>query len=235
MVANRRTSRSNSGLSVIELMLTALIMGFVVAGIMQALFVNLAWFRTLSNRVDNGLAARNFVRILGDDIRNSYKVDTLSRGDKLILHRPPTPVFTEPAVLFDSQAYSTIQAKIDDRSIVYEVIADPSQPTGFYKILYSNSGTTGTRTILQGVLGPLSPATGSPLVFQYVDKESPCTQSDNASDTTGSVVLNLELRRKLYGQDTGAFGAVDPPPRDKSAIAFRTEFMLRNNSLHGDN
>lgn len=235
MASKKAKSRTNNGLSVIELMLTALIMGFVVAGIMQALFVNLSWFRTLSNRVDNGMAARSFVRSLADDVRNSYQVHKDSRGDKLILHRPPTPTFAAPADLYKSQAYSKIQAQIMSTQITYDVIPDPTQPNGFYKILYSNSSTNDSRTILQGVLGPLSPATGLPAIFQYIDKESPSAQSDTAKDTTGSVVVNLELRRKLYGHDTGAFGGSNTAPRDKSAIAFRSEFMLLNNSLHGDN
>lgn len=235
MAAKNSYKRRKTGLSVIELMLTAVIMGFVVAGIMQALFVNLSWFRTLSNRVDNGLAARNFVSRFGDDVRNSYQVDTQSRGDMIILHRPPTPDFIGPADLYKSQVYSTKQAIIPLTSIVYEVVPDPTQPTGFYKIQYSNSATNDSRTILQGILGPLSPSTGLPAIFQYVDEESPTAQSDRAKDTTGSVVLNLELRRKLYGHDTGAFGSDTTSTREKSAIAFRTEFMMRNNSLHGDN
>lgn len=215
-------------------MLTALIMGFVVAGIMQALFVNLSWFRTLSNRVDNGLAARSFVRMLAADVRNSYQVDKSSRGDKLVLHRPPTPVFTAPATLNDSQVYSKIPMSIASSRIEYEVVPDTSQPSGFYKIRYFNSDRNDDRTILQGVLGPLAPATSTPKIFQYVDKETPCAQSDTATETTGSVVLNLELRRKLYGNDSGAFGASDSQTRDKSSIAFRSEFMLRNSTLHGE-
>lgn len=234
MAHNQRKERSRSGMSIVELLVSALIIGFVIAGLSQALFVNLAWFRVLECRLENGMAARLFLRKLAEDVRTSYQLETNSCNNvTLVLNKQPEPPFIAPAQLLDSQAYSNTQVALVSSRIVYTV--EPDTQPGYFRIRYQNSANNDNRIILTGILGPLSKATGLPAIFQYVSKEAPCNQSNSADPLTGSVIVNLELRRKLFGHDTGAFGGDKSTTTEKSAIALRSEFLLRNSMLHGDN
>jgi len=220
--------RSYRGSSLVELMLTVMLIGIIVAGVSEALFVNTSWFTMLQNRLDNGLAARSFLQKLASDIRMSYQVDTTSNNSKLILLKLPATSFNQ--VGFFNAPLATSSSKV-----TYLVEPDSSTPN-LFSIRYQDTATGDDRIILYGVVGPTSSTDSTaPAIFQYVSRLYPCDQSDVASSFTGGVIVNLELRRTDYGSDTGAFHKVSNGIRKKSAIALRSEFMLRNSILHGTN
>lgn len=230
---NRGTySRAKTGTSLVELVLSAAIIGLVIAGVSQAIFTNTAWFSVLQNRLDNGMAARLFLRKLGSDIRMSYLVDASSTSSSLILYA------LQPSK-FNSDGFFNDPTPLNSSKITYSTEPDPQNPQMF-RIHYTNSGTKEDRYILVGVLGPLSATDGnSACTFQYVSRQYPYAETDTPSplptQPVGTVVLNLELRRAFYGSDTGAFHRVASGIRQKSAIAIRSEFLLRNSLLHGNN
>ncbi|MDQ5937968.1 MAG: Prepilin-type N-terminal cleavage/methylation protein [Cyanobacteriota bacterium erpe_2018_sw_21hr_WHONDRS-SW48-000092_B_bin.40] len=219
--------RGSKGSSLIELMLSSVIIGIVIAGTSQAIFINTAWYSALQNRLDNGMSARMFLRRIGNDIRMSYQVEPQSNTTKLVLSKMPNSQF-------DPQGFFNTPLLMTGSQITYWVETDDTYP-GTYRIMYQNTFTGETNLVMRGILGPLSKTTGQPIIFQYISRLYPCAQTDLPDQLTGSVVLNLELRRTDYGSDTGAIHAVSNSVNRKSAIALRTEYMLRNTGLHGTN
>lgn len=229
MAKPKGNNRSNQGSSLIELMVSAIIIGFVIAAISQAIFVNTAWFSVLQNRVENGMAARLFLKKLAADIRTSYQVDYKNSDlDTLILFRiSPTQ--------FDSNGFFNQRMTTQSSQVIYDTEQDPTTP-GTFRIKFRDTLSGENRYILYGILGPLSKANASkPAIFQYLNREYPCSQTDSPNAQTGTIVVNLELRRTEFGSDTGAFQRVNSAINEKSAIALRSEIMLRNSVLHGSN
>lgn len=229
MVRHTRHQRTARGSSLIELMVTVVIIGFVIAAISEAIFVNTAWFSVLQNRVENGMAAHMFLKHLSADIKTSYQVDAINSDmSKLVL-------FKMAPNQFSPDGFFNAKQLIVASQVSYLVEPDVAEP-GLFGIRYTNSLTGENRLILRGVLGPVSKANLSkPAIFQYISKQYPCAISDSPTALTGSVVVNLELRRTEFGSDTGAFHKVSNSVRQKSAIALRSETMLRNSLLHGSN
>ena len=223
----RTRKRKAKGSSLIELMLSSVIIGIIIAGTSQAIFINTAWYSALQNRLDNGMSARMFLRRIGADIRMSYQVETQSNATKLVLSRMPN-------AQFNSQGFFNTPLLMSGSQITYSVEADETYP-GTYRIMYQNTFTGESSLVMRGILGPLSKTTNQPIIFQYIGRQYPCTQTEVPDQLTGSVVINLELRRTDYGSDTGAMHAVSTSVNKKSAIALRSEYMLRNSGLHGTN
>lgn len=224
MGRNKYRSRHVKGASLAEVLVSIVILGFIAAAVTQALLANTSYFSVLQNRVDNGMAVRLFARRLTRDVRQSWQVGfgnaDSSSSSRLVLYKPPK-------TNFDSNGFFHTPTLMNDCQITYIVV--PDDTPGFFKI--DCITPTDRQTVLHGILGPLAKDQSAiPKIFQYISRQD-APASDFATTLTRGVILNLELRRTDYGSDTGTFHAVKTTARQKSALVFHTEIMLRNSVL----
>lgn len=89
-------ARQISGMSLIEMLVTILIMGIILAGTSEMVMINNSGIMTLFNKVDSLNAARQLIERLGKDIREARNV-----GDIYGEHQPyanPPPTYLDLAV-----------------------------------------------------------------------------------------------------------------------------------------
>lgn len=309
MIARPRVkhARSRQGMSLIELLFAATIIGVAAAGISGLVLLNNMTSTRLFNKVDGLNAARTVIERIGADIREGqmiggqfglmgpnpqpppneiiYPADyfptplnplygsgqsppggcpatpwpgkpyTLSNTCLIVqlpvfylnpLNDPHDPLYNASAAQDPLNGFptrieigtgnpptTTLCPNTD--TFVYQVLPDPDKPGEYMLQLAVFPGLpppaparqrpviNPPQTLLKGITGPINPATGSPQVFQFLDKTDPIgmpkdTVGTSAANITG-VLINLEIKRTGAGE-TGA-----------SNIGLRSAFYMRNNSV----
>lgn len=215
-MSNRRYLPRSRGITIIEMIVSAIIIGVAIAGITEITWVNANWTIGSLNKMDSHFAARLFMDRLNHDLRSASSIDATSNNQTLTINR-------------------TADGELDDHGfplaptpVTYAVQPSAGTIPPTYSVLYSDG--TQNLVLLTGLMGPTGVGGGLPKVFQYVDKnvdtgDETTWISDAPSNNVGSVVVNLELRRTDYGgrpanENYGIY---------RSTAGFRTELFLRNN------
>jgi len=207
--------RRATGFSILEALVSMVIVGIVIGGITELLWANTAWMAVLNNKFDTFFAAKRFLKELERNVRQSTRISTDSTGTNLVL-------FMAGEGDFDSYGFLT------SATPYYYWVEIDNEPgyEGQYIIKAGPTNLLGGRVVLKGVCGPKGIADGQPKIFQYIDKDKTKPVSENAFSSTQSLIVNLELKRNDFGK---AFqdGSL------KTGLAMRHEIFLRNGRIHG--
>lgn len=210
---SRCRRRLNFGFSIVELLVSMVVMGIAIAGLTELLWVNTSWSSMLHNKFDNFTSAQTFLRRFQNDIKHARKIIS---GDK-------RQIVAEGPLLsqFDNQGFITAVSRF-----TYAVTPDLTRP-GEFMIVRTPDGGTG-ETVLRGLIGPKNASGIDVTTFQYIGRGD--TSVDRASvaanDDISAVIVNLELRKDdIYGKTTE--NNLD------SFIALRSEVFVRNGGSHG--
>lgn len=211
-----RSRRISNGLSIVEMLVTVVVMGIAMVGLTELLWVNTSWASFLHNKYDNFTGARTFLNQFENDVRHASKVQVNSDGKQIFLEGP---FFAQ----FDSNGYITGTTKY-----TYSVIPDLAKP-GQYKIIRTQNAKD--VIVLSGLIGPKT-LTGSDVeIFQYVERgkisgEVPAVTKAPFEMDISEVIVNLELRNDYIFGKTAEVNT-------NSFIALRSEVFVRNSSVHG--
>lgn len=210
----RRTHRRpDQGFSIVELLVSMVVMGIAIAGLTELLWVNTSWSSMLHNKFDNFTSAQTFLRRFQNDIKHARKIIS---GDK-------RQILVEGPLLsqFDNQGFITAVSRFS-----YSVTPDSTRPGEFMIVRTPDGGTS--ETVLRGLIGPKSASGIDVITFQYIARGDISSDRANvgANDDISAVIVNLELRKDdIYGKTTE--NNLD------SFIALRSEVFVRNGGSHG--
>ncbi|MBL0187484.1 MAG: hypothetical protein IPP97_17265 [Candidatus Obscuribacter sp.] len=204
--------RQRCGFSILETLVSVVVMGIAIAGITELLWVNTSWNTKLLNKFDNFYAGKQLLGIFSKEFRSCCRIKFTSNTTNITVVRP---ILNEVNNGFIGGT----------EEITYELLPDTTDPSGSY-LMKIHDG----RVLLRGIVGPKVVGRTEPQVFQYLEKNVSNTDPkmglrDSANSNTGSVVVNLELKRV----DNGTMVGVTP----KSELVLRSEYLIRNGSIHG--
>lgn len=207
------SQRSRDGFSIVELLVSMVVMGIAIAGLTELLWVNTSWSSMLHNKFDNFTSAQTFLRRFQNDIKHARKI--ISGDKKQILIEGPL------LSQFDNQGFITSVSRF-----TYSVTPDLTRP-GEYMIVRTPDGGA-SETVLRGLIGPKNASGIDLTIFQYIGRGD--TSVDRSSvavnDDISAVIVNLELRKDdIYGKTTES--------NLDSFIALRSEIFVRNGGSHG--
>ncbi len=207
------------GFSILEALVSFVVMGIAIAGITELIWANTSWLSTLQNKFDSYYASKRFLKMIEIDLHQTVSIDSSSDSKTLILSRADESNF-------DSYGFLTYSSPF-----VYKVESDTEPGSEGQYVIKAGPSLSDLRTVLRGVVGPLSITTGQPVIFQYIERRGGDLQSTAASSNPSepinisSVLIDIELKRSDFGKSNQ-----DGP--NKSGIVLRDEVFLRNSSIH---
>lgn len=205
--------RSRKGFSILELLVSLVVIGIAIAGITELLWINTSWSSVLHNKFDNFTSAQTFLRRFQNEVKHARRV--ISGNSKQIVLEGPV------SSQFNSDGFITGLSKF-----AYSVTPDLSKP-GEYMIVRTPDGGVG-ETVLHGLIGPKN-STGVDLsIFQYIVRSDASIENSTvvSSDDVSEVIINLEMRKDdIYGKTAEV--------NTDSFIALRSETFIRNGGIHG--
>ncbi|MBK8221519.1 MAG: prepilin-type N-terminal cleavage/methylation domain-containing protein [Candidatus Obscuribacter sp.] len=209
------STRSQQGFSLLEALVSLVIVGVAIAGMTELLWANTSWLSMLHNKFDTFYAAKRFLSELEIDARQSAGIENGSDSTHLILTRAAESDF-------DSYGFLTRVSEYH-----YWVEADSEIGSeGKYVVKAGADYPTVGRIVLRGVTGPKGIADGLPKIFQYLNRGGDGTPISVAQNSTRMLLVNLEVKRTEFGK-----AKQDGPL--KSGIAIHQEIFLRNAYVHG--
>lgn len=218
-----KKTRSQSGLSITELLVSSLLMGFCFAVIGELVVLNTLAATKLTNKTD-GLTAARFAseRIKGDVKVGKAFLSTYDAPTTTYLDDAQTLIIQQPVFYKDSSNPDNPQngfpVKASDGSellntVVYKVVQDPTNPTEYLlqvaKFVSPTSEWPASNpnyqvrtpidtpiTILRGVVGPKDPFDPSkpPQVFQYIE-----SKWDNATSRYTTALVKSDAHPLIGG------------------------------------
>lgn len=204
--------RSISGFSILELLVSVVIIGIALAGISELLWANTTWLTFLQNKYDTFFAAKRFLNEFKSDMRRTAILDlTLSDSKNLYIKKATEDQF---------DGYGFLTATTD---YYYGIEADTEPGRENQFLIKAGPNKLTAHTVLSGVVGPLGINDTQPKIFQFLDRKSAI--SDLPTEDTIMIIVNLELLRNEYGKTLR-----DSP--QKSGLALRDEIFLRSKVIH---
>lgn len=207
------------GISILETLVSFVVMGIAIAGITELIWANTSWLSTLQNKFDTYYASRRFLKMIEMDLHQAVSIDPSSDGKTLVLNRADESNF-------DSYGFLTYASPY-----IYKVELDTEPGSEGQYVLKAGPSLTDSRIVLRGIVGPLSVVSGQPVIFQYIERRTGALQSSAESTNPNelinisSVLIDVELKRT-------DFGKVKQDGPTKSGIVLRDEVFLRNASIH---
>lgn len=201
------------GFSILELLVSLVVMGIAIAGITELLWVNTSWSSMLHNKFDNFTSAQTFLRRFQNEVKHARRV--VSGNNKQIVLEGPV------SSQFNSDGFITGLSKFS-----YSVTPDLTKP-GEYLIVRTIEGGVG-ETVLHGLFGPKSNNGVDLSIFQYIVRSDASIENSTvvSSDDVSQVIVNLEMRKDdISGKTTEV--------STDSFIALRSEIFIRNGGIHG--
>ena len=211
-------NRSSRGMSVVELMVSALLMGLTMAAVGELVVMNTYSATRLTNATDGQYGCSRAIRRIGEDVRMaSAIVASQCTPQILVLQQPvclndPTSNLNGFPLLTASQNQT---ACVD--TITYQVVADPVNVNVYQLQLTRVPGVPGYPTstkpalqqqvVLTGLVGPsLNGQSGPPSVFQYLSSSNQLnfpTSPPSPGTTTVGVFVDLEVQSPSSGLGVG--------------------------------
>lgn len=217
---NTKCSRRKTwGFSILEALVSFVVMGIAIAGISELLWANTSWLNTLHNKFDTYYASRRFLKMIETDLHNAVSIDPSSDGKNLIITKADESNFDGYGFLTAASPYR------------YTVEPDTEPGSEGQYVIKAGVSSANQIVVLRGIVGPLSLSTGQPVIFQYIERASGLAQPNAKSDdpslaiNLSSILIDFELKRTDFGK-TQQDGA------NKSGIAIRDEIFLRNSYIH---
>jgi prepilin-type N-terminal cleavage/methylation domain-containing protein len=241
---SKERQRIPQGMTLLELLVSVIVMGVAIAGITELLWVNATWSTRMLNKTDNLTQAKFFMQRLGNDLRTS---NTVGDGINASSSYPsPSPVYTLggdtlilQVPLFDANGFPLSNGPFCDvDTIVYQLLPDARDASGATYQMTKNTfrgnsdaalGNTIGEVVQNDVIGPLDKLTNKLAVFHYIGPdgiEVPASQISTSfpqASTISGVAVNLELNRT--GDSTTQ---IDVNTINRSTFLIKSEFFLRN-------
>jgi hypothetical protein len=233
---NIRSKRSANGVSLVELVVSSILLSVVLAGVGEILSLCVYTSTKQFNLADTRIGLKRALESVKTDVKMSYAIDITSTPQELRLALP-TP-FVAPENDPTREEYNPLAPQNPlngtpigpGHQIEYMVKSDPDKPEEFLLERSSKiAGTTDEPTrqiIAKGIIGPF-PIDGTspfPNVFTYLQKHGldPIPSTSEATlptPTIDGVSIYLELRRPEHAELNDN--------RYKSTIGIRGEAFTR--------
>ena len=216
---DRRNNRRKHGFSILEALVSLVVMGIAIAGIAELLWANTSWLSTLHNKFDTFYASRRFLKNIEIDLHQATQIDPSSDGKTLVFSKADESNFDGNGFLTYTNTYR------------YWIEPDTEIGSEDKFLVRAGSSPANSVVVLRGVVGPLNAATGQPVIFKYIERAENRDQSfaqstdPNSPINISGVLINLELKRTEFGKSQQ-----DGP--NKTGIVLRDEIFLRNATLH---
>lgn len=223
--------RRISGSSLVELLITVVVMGFVGSAVFGLLTSTMAAQQKLQNKCDSIDAAKVSIDRIAKVVRMGRVLGSTSDNMNLIVQCPKFSdsgfPYSDPAVgdVYETHTFSIIPDADNAGEYVLTWRKDsgidvPASATNPF--INTDQGTS---VLLKGIVGP---TWGNlPQVFQYVDRNNPAnpqnTPAGDVSTYTG-VIANLEIIKHNASAATGQ------SYQKSSSFAYKTEVFMRNNN-----
>lgn len=204
--------KSAAGLSVIELLVSTVVIGVAIAGITDLLWMNTSWTRNFLNKTSAVYSTQLFLKRLREDMNSAYRISTESSGQQLKMWLPTT------------QSKTTITP------------FPPAATAATDLVLYKLEGSTITRNaggkswvVLKGVVGPKRLGSNDITIFQYISKTVDVSDPnygarENADSGVRSVIIDIEILNRDYGKSRPS-ESNNPTTSD---LVLRAELLARN-------
>ncbi|MBA3856432.1 MAG: hypothetical protein C0507_05925 [Cyanobacteria bacterium PR.3.49] len=207
-----RRFRNSFGQSIVELLVSVVVMGVALAGITELLWMNTSWTRNFLNKTSASYSANVFLTRLRDDMNNAYSVSSDSTSQQLKLFLPTSQDKTSTSP-FPPAISSTADL------VVYKLEGNQVTRTAGGK----------SWTLMKGVVGPKKIGSSDITLFQYVPLNIDVADPnfgvrENAIEGVRSVIVDLEVLNRDYGKSKPS--ETDNP--STSDLALRAEFLARN-------
>lgn len=191
-MTERYTRNAQRGMSIIELLVSIIIIGVAIAGLTETLWFNALWSYRLGNKLDNIYAARQFLNRVSKDLRMASNV-----GDEMVVS-DQFPTSTEGLPSDNYYNYATTWSgapfKLSNQQLIIQIPVFDS--SGFPSMVWTQGGTI----ISPAPTGPL-PAPGGPQPTPNVDTVCYQVVADPDPHAPGPFMLQMAV-----------FPAVPPPP-----------------------
>lgn len=212
MKARRKQFRKGFGFSMLEILVSLVVMGVAIAGLTEMLWFNLSWSNKLQNRFENYYAVSRFSNHLRKLVAEASAIQLYQNGTALQLRLP---------VFFDAGTLKT-SSIVHQRSVSF-VVKEETTPGRYY--LEDQDGKIWVR----GIVGPLQSGKTGPQIFRFVNSDPSSLElnfgtTEQPSIRSNMVAVNLELQRQDFGTKQGVSNA---------NLVFHAEYFLRNGRLHG--
>ena len=205
-------SKLSAGASVVELLVSVVVLGVAIAGITDLMWMNTSWTRNFFNKTSASYSAQVFLKRLREDMNNAYRISDASNEQQLMLWLPTSLTKTS------TSPFPPASSPIGDQ-VIYRLNGNTITRTA------NNS----TWTILKGIVGPKKIGNSAITVFQYIPKILDSSDPNfgvqsTASGGVRSVVVDIEVLNRDYGKSKAA-ESTEPSTSD---IMLRAEFLARN-------
>lgn len=209
---NNRRFNLGSGASVIELLVSVVVLGVAIAGITDLIWMNTSWTRNFFNKTSASYGAQIFLKRLREDMNNAYSISDLSNDQQLILWLPTSANKTSTSPFPPAASPASDQ-------VTYKVFGDTITRT---------VGNT-TWSVLKGLVGPKRIGNSAISVFQYVPKLIDSSDPNfgvqpTAAGGVRSVIVDIEVLNRDYGKSR----PTESSNPSNSDIILRAEFLARN-------
>lgn len=200
-----------SGLSIVELLVSTVVLGVAIAGVTELVWMNTSWSKNFLNKTSASYSSQLFLRRLREDMDVAYKISDSSNSKNLTIWLPSSNLKSNVSPF-------PPDVSVDDK-VEYLLEGD--------KI--TRTSKTQKWTVLTGVVGPKKIGYSDITVFQYVPKSLDSTDpnygvKDSATGGVRSVIVDIEVLNRTYGKSKPS--ETDNPAT--SDIALRAEFIARN-------